>query len=53
MARKALVAGVSGIVGNNLARHLLAQGWEVSGLARRPPAGRAGPGRLPGTGNML
>ena len=36
MARSALVAGVSGIVGNNLARHLLAQGWEVAGLARRP-----------------
>jgi nucleoside-diphosphate-sugar epimerase len=30
------VAGVSGIVGNNLARHLLRQGWEVQGLARRP-----------------
>ena len=25
------------IVGNNLARHLLRQGWRVSGLARRPP----------------
>jgi len=36
MAGSALVAGVSGIVGNNLARHLLARGWEVSGLARRP-----------------
>jgi nucleoside-diphosphate-sugar epimerase len=42
MARKALVVGVSGIVGNNLARHLLAQGWEVSGLARRPPGNIAG-----------
>ena len=38
MDRSALIAGVSGIVGNNLARHLLRQGWEVSGLARRPPA---------------
>ncbi len=38
MAGSALIAGVSGIVGNNLARHLLRQGWEVSGLARRPPA---------------
>jgi nucleoside-diphosphate-sugar epimerase len=36
MVRSALVAGVSGIVGNNLARHLLRQGWEVQGLARRP-----------------
>jgi len=37
MARTALIAGVSGIVGNNLARHLLSKGWEVYGLARRPP----------------
>ncbi|MFC0389057.1 SDR family oxidoreductase [Muricoccus vinaceus] len=38
MTRSALVVGVSGIVGNNLARQLLGQGWEVSGLARRPPS---------------
>jgi nucleoside-diphosphate-sugar epimerase len=38
MTQSALIAGVSGIVGNNLARHLLRQGWEVSGLARRPPS---------------
>ena len=38
MNRSALIAGVSGIVGNNLARHLLRRGWQVSGLARRPPA---------------
>lgn len=37
MTGSALIAGVSGIVGNNLARHLLRHGWEVSGLARRPP----------------
>jgi len=37
MTHRALIAGASGIVGNNLARHLLAQGWEVSGLARTPP----------------
>ena len=36
MAGSALIAGVSGIVGNTLARHLLACGWEVNGLARRP-----------------
>ncbi len=34
----ALVAGASGIVGNNLVRHLLGRGWAVHGLARRPPA---------------
>ena len=37
MTASALVVGVSGIVGNALARHLLGQGWQVSGLARRPP----------------
>ena len=36
MTRSALIAGVTGIVGNNLARHLTGQGWQVSGLARRP-----------------
>jgi nucleoside-diphosphate-sugar epimerase len=38
MTRSALIAGVTGIVGNNLARHLIGQGWQVSGLARRPGA---------------
>ncbi len=42
MDRSALVVGVSGIVGNNLTRHLLGQGWQVSGLARRPS------GNIPG-----
>ena len=37
MASSALVVGASGIVGNNLARRLLARGWQVHGLARRPP----------------
>ncbi len=38
MFRIALIAGVTGIVGNNLAHHLLANGWQVHGLARRPSA---------------
>ncbi|RYI99714.1 MAG: SDR family oxidoreductase [Acetobacteraceae bacterium] len=38
MVGSALVVGVSGIVGNTLARHLAGQGWQVAGLARRPPA---------------
>ena len=38
MTGTALIAGASGIVGNNLARHLVAQGWRVLGLARRPVA---------------
>jgi nucleoside-diphosphate-sugar epimerase len=38
MAGSALVVGASGIVGNNLARHLVDRGWRVAGLARRPPS---------------
>jgi nucleoside-diphosphate-sugar epimerase len=36
MAHTALIVGVTGISGRNLADHLLAQGWTVLGLARRP-----------------
>jgi nucleoside-diphosphate-sugar epimerase len=32
----ALVVGVTGISGGNVAQRLLAEGWEVSGLCRRP-----------------
>ncbi len=42
MTRRALVVGASGIVGGALARHLVQQGWEVHGLARRAPTGVAG-----------
>jgi nucleoside-diphosphate-sugar epimerase len=42
MAGSALVVGASGIVGNNLARHLQQRGWRVYGLARRPPIGIEG-----------
>ncbi|NEU11031.1 SDR family oxidoreductase [Methylobacterium sp. BTF04] len=38
MTGTALIAGASGIVGNNLARHLVKAGWAVHGLARRPVA---------------
>ena len=38
MTHSALVVGASGIVGNNLARHLVGKGWNVHGLARRPSA---------------
>jgi nucleoside-diphosphate-sugar epimerase len=38
MTGSALVVGASGIVGNNLARHLVGKGWQVHGLARRPPS---------------
>jgi nucleoside-diphosphate-sugar epimerase len=36
MTRSALVVGATGIIGNNLARHLHERGWQVYGLARRP-----------------
>ena len=36
MSGRALVVGVTGISGGNLARRLLADGWEVAGLSRRP-----------------
>ncbi len=38
MQDSALVVGASGIVGSNLARRLVDRGWQVHGLARRPPA---------------
>ncbi|MDB4945904.1 MAG: dependent epimerase/dehydratase [Labilithrix sp.] len=38
MTKHVLVVGVSGIVGSALARAALADGWQVSGLARRPVA---------------
>ena len=40
--KRALIAGITGISGGNLAERLLADGWTVHGLARRPapvPAG--------------
>jgi nucleoside-diphosphate-sugar epimerase len=40
--RTAVVAGVSGISGRNLAELLLSEGWRVYGLARRAASGPAG-----------
>src|SRR4051794_13771184 len=37
MDRLALIVGTSGIVGRNLAEHLLRKEWQVAGLSRRPP----------------
>ncbi|SDT58628.1 SDR family oxidoreductase [Bradyrhizobium canariense] len=42
MTQSALVVGATGIVGNNLARHLRKRGWQVYGLARRPSSDFAG-----------
>jgi len=35
---KALISGIAGFAGSHLAEHLLAAGWEVSGLDRRDAA---------------
>jgi len=42
MQRTALVVGASGIAGSHVARELVAQGWKVYGLARRPAQDIAG-----------
>ena len=36
MSGRALIAGVTGISGGNLARRLLSDGWHVTGLCRHP-----------------
>lgn len=36
-ARRALVAGVTGLIGSRIAERLHEDGWDVTGLARRPP----------------
>jgi nucleoside-diphosphate-sugar epimerase len=45
MSGRALVAGVTGISGGNVAQRLLADGWQVVGLSRHPaePDGRITP----------
>jgi nucleoside-diphosphate-sugar epimerase len=51
MQRSALVVGASGIGGRYAARELLAHGWTVYGLARRPP--RDLPGMIPVVADLL
>jgi nucleoside-diphosphate-sugar epimerase len=34
MKKHALIIGASGVIGSNLATHLLAQGWQVTGVSR-------------------
>src|SRR6266404_2186357 len=42
MARRALIAGVTGLIGSNLAEHLISKNWEVYGIARKPNSGVRG-----------
>jgi nucleoside-diphosphate-sugar epimerase len=42
MTTRAVVAGVTGLIGSNPAEHLVARGWEVHGVARQPQSGIAG-----------
>lgn len=51
MQKKALVVGVSGITGSNLAERLLAEEWTVFGLARNP--GTELPGLTPIPADLL
>lgn len=36
MTRTALVVGATGMTGSAVARQLIAEGWKVDGLVRRP-----------------
>lgn len=49
--KTALIVGAGGIVGSNLARHLIANKWQVYGLGRRPPADL--PGMAPVSVDLL
>ncbi|WP_296948328.1 SDR family oxidoreductase [uncultured Massilia sp.] len=51
MQRSALVVGASGIGGRYAARELLAHGWTVYGLARRPPTDL--PGLIPVPADLM
>jgi nucleoside-diphosphate-sugar epimerase len=51
MKSRALIAGVTGLIGSNLAEHLLSKGWEVYGLARKPQG--VIPGVRPVAADML
>lgn len=42
MSRNALVVGVTGIVGRNIADRLMADGWTVYGMSRRPDSAPQG-----------
>ena len=37
-SKTAVVAGASGFIGRRIAERLIAERWQVTGLARKPPA---------------
>jgi nucleoside-diphosphate-sugar epimerase len=36
MTLRAVIAGATGLIGSNLAEHLVSKCWEVYGVARKP-----------------
>jgi hypothetical protein len=42
MTLRAVIAGATGLIGSNLAEHLVARAWEVYGVARKPQGGIPG-----------
>ena len=42
MTSPAHIAGATGLIGSNLAEHLVSKGWEVYGVARKPQTGIRG-----------
>ena len=42
MTLRAVIAGATGLIGSNLAEHLVSKGWEVYGVARKPETGIRG-----------
>ena len=42
MTSRAVIAGATGLIGSNLAEHLVSKGWEVHGIARKPQTGIPG-----------
>jgi nucleoside-diphosphate-sugar epimerase len=42
MTLRAVIAGATGLIGSNLAEHLVSKGWEVYGVARKPQTGIPG-----------
>jgi uncharacterized protein YbjT (DUF2867 family) len=42
MTWRAVIAGATGLIGSNLAEHLVSRGWEVYGVARKPQNGIPG-----------